>query len=514
MKNLTYGSTLVSIAMAACTSNVQTAEIAKPRNVVLIYVDDLGYGDLSSYGATAIQTPNLDRIANGGVRFTNGHSSSATSTPSRFAMITGRYPWREKNVRILPGSAPLLIDPAQMTLPRIMQNAGYKTGIVGKWHLGLGNGHVDWNQRIAPGPNELGFEHAYIMAATQDRVPTVYIENGHVVNLDPNDPIEVNYKKNYEGQATGLDNPELTTMKWHHGHNQTIINGIPRIGYMKGGKAACWNDTDMADDLLAEAQEYIIENKNEPFFLYFAMQQPHVPRTPHPRFVGKSGMGPRGDVILELDWAIGEVLKTLEDNKLMEETMIIFSSDNGPVLNDGYNDDAVELLGDHLPAGPLRGGKYSLYEAGTRVPFMVYWKGQIEPKVSDALVCQMDLFASFAHLFGQELADDIDSQNMLDVFMGLSDKGRESLIVEATSRTALKKGDYILIPPYKGAAVKEEVNIEVGNSKKYQLYNLKEDIGQRNNLAESQPKLLKEMMKEYATLRGSENLETQDFVLE
>ena len=512
-KNLLIGTTLLPVVAIAAGCSEKTQKITKPKNVVIIYTDDLGYGEIAAYGATQLKTPNLDRLANGGVRFTNGYSSSATSTPSRFAMLTGNYPWRDKDVRILSGTAPLLIDTAQITLPKMFRAAGYHTGIIGKWHLGLGDGHVNWNETISPGPNQVGFDHSYIMAATQDRVPTVFIENGLVEGLDPNDPIEVSYKQNFEGEATGLKNPELTDMKWHHGHNQSIVNKIPRIGFMKGGEKARWNDVDMADDLLGKAQQYIEQHKEEPFFLYFAMQQPHVPRTPHPRFVGASGMGPRGDVIVEADWAIGELLKTLEKNNLMDETMIIFSSDNGPVLNDGYYDDAVELLGDHMPAGQLRGGKYSLFEAGTRVPFMVYWENNIAPKVSDALVCQMDLMASLAALVGQNV-EGTDSQNILNTFLGKCDKGRESLIIEATSRTALRQGDWVMIPPYNGPAVIETVNIEIGNSKEYQLYNLKEDIGQENNLAQSNPDKLQEMIVDFISLRGENYDKTQKIVLE
>ena len=160
---------------------------------------------------------------------------------------------------------------------------------------------------------------------------------------------------------------------------------------MKGGQAAKWIDEDMADTFLKEAQNYIVKNKKQPFFLYYALQQPHVPRTPHPRFVGATGLGPRGDAIAEADWDIGELYSTLEKEKLLDNTLIILSSDNGPVLNDGYYDDAVEKNGHHQPAGGLRGGKYSLFDAGTRVPFVLYWKNKIAPKVSDALISQLDL---------------------------------------------------------------------------------------------------------------------------
>jgi hypothetical protein len=213
-------------------------------NIVLIYLDDLGYGDVSAYRSGTLQTPNMDRLANGGIRFTNGYASSATCTPSRYALLTGTYPWRNQKAKVLPGTAPLIIDTAQLTLPKLLKAKGYETAVVGKWHLGLGTGFVDWNQEIAPNPNHVGFDYSNILAATQDRVPTVYIENGRVVNLDPKDPILVDYDKNFEGEPTGLDNPEMLTMKWHHGHNNSIVNGIPRIGFMKGGKSALWSDVD------------------------------------------------------------------------------------------------------------------------------------------------------------------------------------------------------------------------------------------------------------------------------
>ncbi|MFV0345878.1 MAG: sulfatase-like hydrolase/transferase [Bacteroidales bacterium] len=193
---------------------------------------------MGAYGAKSLETPNFDKIANEGLRFTDGHATSSTCTPSRYGLLTGVYPWREKGVQILLGSAALLIDTAQLTLPKVFKEKGYQTGIVGKWHLGLGSGDIDWNGHIKPCPNDVGFDYSYIMAATQDRVPTVYIENGNVDKLDPNDPIEVSYKKNFEGEPTGRENPEMLTMMYDHGHAQSIVNGISRIGYMRGGKSA------------------------------------------------------------------------------------------------------------------------------------------------------------------------------------------------------------------------------------------------------------------------------------
>ena len=507
---------LCSILVLSCKNEEKKEvpeETSKPKpNIVVIYLDDLGYGDLSSYGATEISTPNIDKLAKGGIRFTNGYATSATCTPSRYALLTGVYPWRNKQAKILPGTAPLIIDTTQITLPKMLKSQGYQTAIIGKWHLGLGSGYVNWNEQVSPGPNEVGFDHSYILAATQDRVPTVYIEDGKVVGLDPNDPIEVNYKDNFEGEPTAITNPEMLTMTWHHGHNNSIVNGIPRIGYMKGGDSAKWSDVDMADHFLAKVKDYVKSHKKEPFFLYYAMQQPHVPRTPHPRFVGKSGMGPRGDVILEADWVVGEFLNTLEAEGILENTIIVFSSDNGPVLNDGYNDDSVEKIGTHDPKGGLRGGKYSLFEAGTKVPFITYWKGVIEPQVSDALVCQIDLLSSFASMLDSDETTD-DSQNILDALMGESDKGRDNLIIEAGSRTAMRAGDWILIPPYNGPAISEQVNIELGNSDVFLLYNVKEEPSQQTNLAEANPEKLQEMISKFEELRGKDYKTNEQLIL-
>ncbi|HSR59396.1 MAG TPA: arylsulfatase [Robiginitalea sp.] len=485
-----------AVSLSACQPSAKSPENEPARplpNIVLIYLDDLGYGDTGAYGATALATPNIDSLAAGGLRFTDGYAASATCTPSRFALLTGMYPWREKEARILPGNAPLLIDTAQLTLPALLKKQGYQTGIVGKWHLGLGDGQMDWNGRIGPGPNELGFDHSYILAATQDRVPTVYIQNGAVVGFDPNDPISVDYKENFPGEPTALDHPEQLKLNWDHGHNNSIVNGIPRIGFMKGGQAARWVDEDMADTFLAEAREFVTDHKGGPFFLYYALQQPHVPRTPHARFAGTTGLGPRGDAIAEADWCIGELMKTLKEEGLLGNTLVILSSDNGPVLNDGYADQAVELNGSHTPWGPLRGGKYSLFQAGTRVPFIVSWPGTVAPGVSNALVSQVDLLASLGRLAGAEVSG-TDSQDLLDAFLGRTEQGRENLVLEATGRTAFRQGGWVLIPPHEGPAVAANVNIELGNSPGYQLYHLSDDAGETRNLAGEEPARLQELI--------------------
>jgi len=473
-------------------------EVAKQPNIVIMYADDLGFGDVGCYGAKTIPTPNIDRLAKEGLVFHQGYASAATCTPSRYSLLTGSYPWRNKRAAILPGDAPLIIDPEAGTLPGMLRGAGYTTGIVGKWHLGLGNNDIDWNKPISRTPNDVGFDYSFIMAATNDRVPCVYIENRDVVGLDPKDPIEVTYdwKDAFPGVPTGRHNPELLKMKHSHGHDATIVNGVGRIGHMRGGKAALWDDETMAEVFAKKAVDFVTEGKEGPFFLYYAFHQPHVPRIPGPRFKGATPHGPRGDVIVEMDWCVGEMLNALDRLGIRENTIVIFSSDNGPVLDDGYQDNAIELAGDHRAAGPLRGGKYSLFDGGTRVPFIVSCPGSVKPGESDALVCQMDFYASFAAMTGQALAgnDAPDSANVLDALLGRSAAGRNELVVEGTkAKTVLRQGDWSFIPPHEGQ--KKTANVESGRSDEIQLYDLSQDIGQIKNVAGDFPEKVKAMQQ-------------------
>ncbi len=464
-------------------------------NIIFIYTDDLGYGDLSCYGAKALKTPNIDRLAREGLHFTDAHSAAATCTPSRYAVLTGEYAWRKKGTGVLPGDAALIIQPGRATLASMLQRAGYATAVVGKWHLGLGTpAGPDWNSDIRPSPNDIGFNYSFIMPATGDRVPTVYIENRRVVRLDPADPIAVSYDKPVGNWPTGKAHPELLKMHPSHGHDQTIVNGISRIGYMTGGRTALWKDEDMADIFTEKAVAFIEQHKAKPFFLYFATHDPHVPRVPHLRFVGKTTMGPRGDAIIEADWCVGQILAALDKLKLTKNTLVIFSSDNGPVVDDGYKDDAVARLGDHKPAGPLRGGKYSNFEGGTRVPLIVRWPGNVKQGVSDALLCQIDLLASFAALVGQQLApaDASDSQNILAALLGKTKRGRDQL-VEQASALSLRLGEWKYIEPSRGPKVNANTNTEMGNDPGGQLYNLATDLGEKHNLAVQQPERVKQM---------------------
>jgi len=475
---------------------------AEKPNIVLIYADDLGFGDISCNGATSVQTPNIDRIAKEGINFTSGYCTSATCTPSRFSMLTGKYAFRQQGTGILPGDAALIIDPAQPTLQGTLQKGGYRTGVVGKWHLGLGGKDgVDWNKAIKPSPIEVGFDFSHIMAATGDRVPCVYVEDGKVVNLDPADPIEVSYKKAFEGLPTGVSHREELVMNWSHGHNMAVVNGIGRIGYMKGGTKALWKDEQMADDFAKQAVRFIRESKEKPFFLYYALHDVHVPRVPHPRFVGKTTMGPRGDVIVEADWQVGEILRTLDELKLAENTLVIFSSDNGPVIDDGYQDDAVKKLGDHKPAGPFRGGKYSSFEGGTRVPFVLRWPARVKPgQTSTAIVSQVDFPASFAKLAGVEAAFP-DSRDGTAALLGEPGSGRDHVIQQA-GQLSIRMGDWKFIPAGKGAKKAAATNTELGNDPQGQLYDLSKDPGEKKNLAGEHPEKLKELAAKLAEVKG------------
>jgi arylsulfatase A-like enzyme len=483
-----------SAGLSGALCNLQAQSQRQRPNIVIIYADDLGWGDLGCYGATRVKTPNLDRMAASGIRFTDAHSSAATCTPSRFSLLTGMYAFRNQRARVLPGDAPLLIEPGSTTLPAILREQGYKTGAVGKWHLGLGEGHVDWNIEIKPGPREIGFDYSFLIPATGDRVPTVYVENQRVAGLDPKDPIRVSYTDPVGDEPTGRANPDQLKVKPSHGHDFTIVNGISRIGYMTGGKSARWTDETIADTITAKAVDFIEKNRTGPFFLYFCTHDIHVPRVPHKRFAGRTPMGPRGDAIAELDWTAGQILDALDRTGLAENTLVIFTSDNGPVVDDGYQDQAVARLGDHKPAGPYRGGKYSNFEAGTRVPFLTRWPQRIRPGVSGALISQVDLTASLASLTGCKLPPGSapDSVDVLPALMGRSHSGRDSLVQQASS-LSLRAGKWKYITPSKGPAVNANVAIETGNNAEPQLYDLVTDPGERKNLAAQFPERVREM---------------------
>ncbi len=499
---------LSGAAIAGCSEK----EPQKP-NVIVIFADDIGYGDLECYGARAVKTPNVNRLAAEGIQFTNAYACASTCTPSRYGMLTGQYPWRRDDTGIARGDAPMIIRKEQYTVASLLRQAGYTTAVVGKWHLGLGEGDFnsqDWNGLITPGPKDIGFDYSYIMAATGDRTPCVFIEDGRVANLDPNDPIEVSYTTPFEGEPLGSTHPELLKMHPSDGHDMAIVNGISRIGYMRGGKSALWVDENIADSITSKAVRFIEKNNpkvsGKPFFLYFGTNDIHVPRVPHPRFVGATDMGPRGDAIAEFDWSVGQILETLDRLGIAENTLIILSSDNGPVVDDGYQDQAVERLGDHKPAGVLRGGKYSAFEAGTRVPFLVRWPGQAKPGISQALVSQIDLMGSLSQLSGQPIPDQAapDSFNALDTWLGKSEKSRDYVVLQSTGTMSFVQENWKYITPSKAARYNRFTNTELGNDTVPQLYNLSTDVGEKVNVALENSDVVQQLAAKLQEVKATE----------
>ncbi len=496
-----------SIALLVCF--VTVARGADRPNIVVIMADDMGYGDLSCYGATALSTPHIDRLAAGGARFTSGYCSASTCTPTRYSLLTGTYAFRGERTGIAPPNSPAIIAPGTETIASILQRAGYATAVIGKWHLGLGGPDgPDWNGDLKPGPLEIGFDHCFLLPTTNDRVPQVYVQDHRVPNLDPADPLWVGDKKPSPDHPTGITHRDTLKMDWSHGHNSTIHNGISRIGFYTGGHAARFRDEDLADEWVQRSVEFIEKHRERPFFLFFSSHDLHVPRIPHERFQGKTSLGYRGDSIVQLDWCVGELMSALERLELSENTLVVFCSDNGPVMDDGYQDQALEKLGTHRAAGPYSGGKYSVYEGGTRTPFITSWPGRIRPQISDEVVCTIDLAASVAALTGQTLADDacLDSMNVLGALLGNSGAaGREHLVQQDNGRSGsygLRAGDWKLLRHDRGTSRNLVVERELANTDvpKFQLFNLADDPAEERNVLEQHPEIAEKLQQQLAAI--------------
>jgi arylsulfatase A-like enzyme len=454
-----------------------SAEQKAPPNVIVILSDDVGWGDPGCYGGSKMKTPNLDTLAREGLRFTDAHASASVCTPTRYSLLTGQYSWRLDavglNKGVANGASPLLIPTAATTLPKLMKSAGYRTGAVGKWHLGFGNSKPDFNQDLTPGPLETGFDGFFGLPATNDRIPTVLVRDHRVENLDPADPIEYSYEE--------PSDPNSPLRKY--------ASGGSRIGWMSGGKAAQWKDTELAVKFTREAVDFVERNAKNPFFLFYAPHNVHAPTIPGPRFLGSSGMGKRADCLVELDWSVGELMKTLERLKLAENTLVIFSSDNGAYVTDEDG---------HRPNGPWRGEKSQLWEGGHRVPFIARWTGHIKPGVCDDLVCLVDLPATAAALLGVELAADAapDSFNLLPTLLGRTNPHpRDHLVVmSGTGALAVRQGKWKFIPDlgtangWKGSNKKN-----AASTGKAGLYNLEEDKGETTNLHAREPGISKRL---------------------
>ena len=500
-----YSFLILSILVFSCSSK----DTVERPNIIVIMADDLGYGDVGAYGAKPenVKTPNIDKLAEGGLKFTSGYCSASTCTPTRYSFLTGSYAFRKKGTGIAPPNAPAIIKPGTETIASLLQKSGYKTAVIGKWHLGLGGPEgPDWNGELNPGPREIGFDYNFLLPTTNDRVPQVYVENHRVRNLDPNDPLWVGRKKPSENHPTGITHRNTLKMNWNDGHNNTIHNGIGRIGFYTGGHAARFRDEDLADEWQKQSNQWIEDNKDNPFFLFFSSHDIHVPRMPHERFQGQSGMRFRGDAIVQLDWNVGEIMKTLDRLNLTENTLIIFVSDNGPVLDDGYDDFANEALGNHKPAGPYSGGKYTVREGGTRTPFITYWKGKIQPGVSDEMISTIDLAASMAALTGVPLPKDgvLDSFNVLGALLGKDGaKGRNHIVSQDNGLRGtygLRVGEWKLQRHDAKKMYNGDLSMKLWTVPEYALFNLNEDIGELNDVSQDHPQVVERLKSKLQTI--------------
>lgn len=492
---------LLPALAASSQDKPQKPSLPQNPNIIIILADDLGYGDLECYGAKNVKTPHVNRLAERGIQFTNTHAAASTSTPSRYSLLTGEYAWRQPGTDVAPGNAGMIIRPERYTMADMLKSCGYATAAIGKWHLGLGNkeGQQDWNAPLPMSLADIGFDYHYIMAATADRVPCVFIENGSIANYDPENPIEVNYHTNFPGEPTGKDNPELLyNQKSSHGHDMSIVNGIGRIGYMKGGGKALWKDENIADSITQHAIQFIDNHKDSPFFMYFCTNDVHVPRFPHNRFRGKNPMGVRGDAIAQFDWSVGRIMHTLDSLGIADNTLIILSSDNGPVVDDGYDDRAEELLNGHSPAGPFRGNKYSAFEGGTMVPAIISWPAVIKGgQKSNLLMTQVDWLASLAELVNARIpaGGAPDSRPRLGNMLGYDNKPAPWVIEMASNRTlSVRTPKWKYIEPNDGPKmITWGPKIETGNLAMPQLYDMESSLDEQKNLALQHPEVVFDM---------------------
>ncbi|MDF1739067.1 MAG: arylsulfatase [Verrucomicrobiales bacterium] len=496
------------------------ADSESTPNVVLIFADDLGYGDLGCYGATKVKTPNIDKLAAEGRRFTDAHSASAVCTPSRYGLMTGEYPFRAAGGRGLWGPAPitspLLIDTGTETIADVFKSSGYETAAFGKWHLGFGEGSNDWQEPLRPGPQDLGFDYYFGMPVVNSAPPYVYVENDRIVGSDPEDPL-VYLGRNAKGTTPITPIPPEAAQR--------------SANQFSGGVKAhkLFNDFEVGTTLAGKATDWIKARGEAPFFLYFATTNVHHPFTPAERFQGSSEAGPYGDFVHELDWIVGEVMKSLEEKGVADNTLVIITSDNGGMFNHGGRR-AAEL--GHKINGDLLGSKFGIWEGGHRVPFIAWWPEKIEAgTVSDQLINSVDLKASFAALTDQVLSPDEqkDSINMLPALTGDPEKPLRTgmfMTPHKPSHMSLRQGKWMFIPAqsdggftgskpnqhaWGGAAVAKLVgtpNSDIENGKiksgaaPAQLYDLEADVNQTTNLYYEHPEVTQKMSAAIRKAKG------------
>ena len=471
-----------------------------PPNIVFILADDLGYGDLSCYGATKVRTPNIDRLANEGMRFTDAHSPHSVCTPTRYGLLTGRYAWRTwAKSRCVWSDDPLLIDTERMTLPKLLRSAGYATGCVGKWHLGfgapgqsgwLGSLGPDYNAPLKPGPLETGFDYFYGIPHV-GQFPHVYIENHRIVGLRPDAPLRIVRDERLAARSSFLERFNLT----------------PRHTFT-GGESALYRHEDLAVHLTEKAVEWLRANRQKRFFLYFAQRNVHSPLKPNARFAGKSEIGVYGDFILELDWSVGRILDTLDELGLADDTLVFFSSDNGGVQMGHRPADVVDYDG-HKANGPLRGQKTEIYEGGHRVPLLARLPGTVKPgAVSDRLAALTDTIATISELIAKPLPLGAaeDSFSYLSALTGGTPRSalRDSIAHDGNrGKFAVRQGDWKLLLAQDGGGIGSDERRFDPAQPPAQLYNLADDLAERTNLYEQRPDIVARLTALLGKIRDS-----------
>lgn len=477
---------------------------ALPPNVIILYADDLGYGDLGSYNPDSkIPTPHLDTLAAGGMRFTDGHSSSGICTPSRYAMLTGRHHWRDFHWIVTAlGSSKFKAE--QLTMAEMFQEAGYSTACIGKWHLGwdwdalrkpgspknsLKPEDFDWSKPIPDGPLAHGFDH-YFGDTVINFPPYAWIVDDRLPRA-PDTYISGRFEKApKEGRWEVRAGPGLSD----------------------------WDFYEVLPELTRRSADWVRSRKGnaQPFFLYVSYPSPHAPIIPNDEFDGKSGAGPYGDFVYQTDYACGEVLKALEESGHAENTIVIFSADNGAEFYAYPRDGQF----DHWSSEPLRGLKQDIYEGGHRVPFIVRWPGVTRPgSVSDALISQADLMATLAAALEIEIPQGqaIDSFDFLPYLKGEASRGPRTQMVHNTKKDhyAFRDGDWLLVNAQSGylRAAPESWNQKHGlpgsGAMPVELYNLREDVGQKHNLAAKYPERVEAMQVLLRQVRESTYPELQ-----
>ncbi|MGF1581842.1 MAG: arylsulfatase [Gemmataceae bacterium] len=505
---------LVSFVFVGFASNA--AQAAKERelptkkknnpNIVLIFADDVGYGDVGCYGSKLVKTPNIDKLALQGRLFTDAHSASAVCTPSRYALLTGQYPFRKNIYAPVFLKAPLQISTDQLTLASLLKRHGYQTACIGKWHLGFGKKTPNWNGDLKPGPLEVGFDYYFGVPVVNSHPPFVYVENHRVVGLAPNDPFV------YGKKAKTQSFPEKV-----------------RLDQIGGAQAAhdLYRDRQVGTTLTKKAIDWLrtARKKDAPFFLYLATTNIHHPFTPAKKFIKTSKAGRYGDFVHELDWIVGQVMAELHRQGIEDETLVIFTSDNGGMLNNGG---MAAWRAGHRLNGILLGFKFGAWEGGHRVPFIVRWPGKVPPgSRSDQLICNIDMVATLAAVVGdnRKAGEGPDSVNVLPAFTGQPKAPlRKQLILAPFRKThlSLRTGKWVYIPRrgsggFQGKrggpgaiAFARSKNSDITKEGKYrkdapkaQLYDLEADLSQTTNVIRKYPAIAAKMkaMLEAATKR-------------